>query len=321
MPWSLEQLPNLVEHVAPAVANVEVRGRHGGGLGTAFAIAPHADDTCPAVLVTNMHVVDVAEPEVIVRFPGGFDTTATIRLVDGATDIAFLGLADAVPAALPVRTLDKVRIGEPVVAIGCPLGLETTVTTGVVSGLDRTGPSPNGTPIENLLQTDASINPGNSGGPLIGLDGHVIGVNNQMIARAQLLGFAIPAETAKHLYEEMIATGETIIRRATLRMRTSRHTFTGEEQRRWSRRWGARIIAEPSPDSPAGKAGLRAGDVVVGFDGTTVTEPGDLLRLLNRQRIDRECQITFVRDDLKQHATIVPVERTSTSDGSRADEH
>lgn len=260
---------------------------------------------------------------------GGHASDITIILADGREFKAdFLQVSSRNDLALlALHTVEsphlrrdpqarRLQQGEKVYTIGSPVGLRHTVTSGIFSGYrERTSDG------RVLLQTDAPINPGNSGGPLIGLDGHVIGVNNQMIARAQLLGFAIPAETAKHLYEEMIATGETIIRRATLRMRTSRHTFTGEEQRRWSRRWGARIIAEPSPDSPAGKAGLRAGDVVVGFDGTTVTEPGDLLRLLNRQRIDRECQITFVRDDLKQHATIVPVERTSTSDGSRADEH
>lgn len=314
MTWTIERLPELIDGVFPAVACVEAHTRDGTSTGSAFPITPHGAELGAGVLVTNAHVVDFETEEIIVRFPGGLDTTVVVRSIDRYTDLAILSLDAPAPQTLAVRSASEVRLGEFVIAIGSPLGYEGTVTTGVVSGLDRTGWSRGSpVPIENMIQTDASINPGNSGGPLLGLDEHVLGINTQGRTDAQLMNFAVPAETAWHIYDEIVTTGVTTVRRASLRLRTGRHMFSMDEQRRWKARAGIRVLNDPTPRSPGKKAGLRAGDVIVAFDGTAVDEPGDLFRLLDRTRIEKPCTIEFIRQDQKMAATIQPTERQTDS--------
>ena len=305
---TLETLPDLVERVRVAVVEVQVSGEKGTGNGSGFAIAPAAGDASPGVIVTNTHVVEGATTHTV-RFQDGSENDATVRLEDASTDVAILSLASAARSVLDLRPLAEVRVGEPVIAIGSPYGFDGTVTTGVVSGLNRTMPAPNGIPIDNMIQTDALINPGNSGGPLIGLDGRVVGVNDQVRVNDVLqgssgLGFAIPSDTVAALYREICETGEPRIKRSAIGANLRLQYLPGGPQKS-----GAIVVDEPLDSSPAQAAGLLRGDVIVSLDGNAVTAPGAIFRLLDRSRIGKTCSIEFLRDGAPQSATIVPQER------------
>ena len=305
---TLETLPDLVEQVRVAVVEVRVWGERGSGNGSGFAIGPADGDASPGVIVTNTHVVEGATTHTV-RFQDGSENDATVRLEDASTDVAILSLATPAPAVLDLRPLAKVRVGEPVIAIGSPYGYDGTVTTGVVSGLNRTMPAPNGIPIDNMIQTDALINPGNSGGPLIGLDGRVVGVNDQVRVNDVLqgssgLGFAIPSDTVAALYLEICETGEQRIKRSSIGANL-RLQYVPDGPRKS----GAIVVDEPLESSPARAAGLVRGDVIVSLDGNAVTAPGAIFRLLDRSRVGKTCTIEFLREGASQSATIVPQER------------
>jgi S1-C subfamily serine protease len=305
---TLETLPDLVEQVRVAVVEVRVSGERGTGNGSGFAVSPASGDTSPGVIVTNMHVLEGATTHTV-RFQDGSENDATVRLEDASTDVAILSLASPTPAVLDLRPLAEVRVGEPVIAIGSPYGYDGTVTTGVVSGLNRTMPAPNGIPIDNMIQTDALINPGNSGGPLIGLDGRVVGVNDQVRVNDVLqgssgLGFAIPSDTVAALYREICQTGEPRIKRSAIGANLRLQYIPATPQKT-----GAIVVDEPLESSPAAAAGLRRGDVIVSLDGSAVTAPGAIFRLLDRSRIGKTCTIEFLRDGARQSAAIVPQER------------
>jgi serine protease Do len=307
---ALDELPDLVDAVRGAVVFVGVKGPDGAGNGSGFAIDPNPDDRAAAVVVTNSHVVERCE-ECKVLLEDGSEFDATVRLSDRITDIALLDVPERLDATLDLRPLAEVRIGEPVIAIGSPFGLTGTVTTGVVSGLNRSMPSPSGIPIDNMIQTDALINPGNSGGPLLGLDGRVLGVNDQVRVNTALfgssgLGFAIPADTVRALYDEICETGDNEIRRGSIGVRLQFRSFRGAERSRWKQKGGAIVTDEPLAESPAVASGLHRGDVIVGFEGAAVEEPGAVVRLLNRSCIGRACTLSFIRDNTLHEVEITP---------------
>lgn len=308
---SLSALPDLVERVRPAVVHVEASGGETDGGGSGFAIASRADDD-PCVIVTVAHVVRDAS-RVNVRFYDDTEHRAEVRLRDESTDLAFLRVPSVPIRTLELRPLAEVRLGELVMAIGSPYGLEGSITLGIVSGLDRTMPAPNRVPIDNMIQTDALINPGNSGGPLIGLDGLVVGVNAQSGVGPEPgssgLAFAIPGETVRLLHDEICETGQDRVVRATLAASTTLRPFTFEERERWRQRAGALVVHDPQPGTPAEAAGLRRGDVIVSFDGCVVDEPGDLYRLLDRRAIGRKSAVEYIRDGERLEASVVPRER------------
>ena len=193
----------VVERVAPSVAHV----RRGRGAGSGTVIAPDG------YMLTNAHVVDDARSVDIV-FADGTTYRATVIGADPATDLAVVrALGPALPA-LELATADTLRVGQLVIAIGDPLGLQSTVTHGVVSALGRSLRARDGRIIENVIQTDAALNPGNSGGPLVDTHGRVVGVNTAIIAGAQGIAFAIPAATARMVASALIRDGR--IRRARL---------------------------------------------------------------------------------------------------------
>ena len=303
---TLETLPDLVEQVRVAVVEVRVSGERGSGNGSGFAIAPADGDASPGVIVTNT-LVEGATTHTV-RFQDGSENDATVRLEDASTDVAILSLATPAPAVLDLRPLAEVRVGEPVIAIGNPCGYDGTVTTGVVSGLNRTMPAPNGIPIDDMIQADALINPGNSGGPLIGLDGRVVGVNDQVRVNDVLqgssgLGFAIPSDTVAALYLEICETGEPRIKRSSIGANLRLQYVPRGPQK------SGAIVDEPLESSPARADGLARGDVIVSLDGTAVTAPGAIFRLLDRSRIGKTCTTEFLREGASLSATIVPQER------------
>jgi S1-C subfamily serine protease len=312
---TLETLPDLVAAVRPAVVHVECSGEGRAASGSGFALAGLGDGA-PSLLVTNAHVIDLAT-EVRVRFYDDTEQAVSVRCVDENTDLALLMLTGSAPLELEVRPLGEVRVGEPVMAVGSPYGMEGSVTTGIVSGLDRTRPAPNGVPVDNMVQIDAIINPGNSGGPLIGLDGRVIGVNTQIRLDDEAgwytgMGFAVPAQTALAIALEVLETGASSVRRGTLGATTMPRVFVAAERAQWGQRGGALVARDPREGTPARAAGLREGDVIVSFDGEPVDEPGDLLRLLDRTRIGRECPVSYIRGEDHFDTSAVPLNRSQS---------
>jgi S1-C subfamily serine protease len=192
-------LPDLVERVLPAVVQVATlkRGKL-RGTGSGFVIAPIKGDEDVAIFVTNAHVTAPGD-EFHVRWGTDAFYRADLLAEDVDDDLALLEIPIKPPASLPVRYLRDVRVGEAVIAVGSPLRLTETVTEGIVSALGRKVPSVlTGVPVSDAIQTSAAINTGNSGGPLIGMDGHVIGVNTSG-PDASGVAFAMPAETALRL--------------------------------------------------------------------------------------------------------------------------
>ena len=194
------------------------------------------------------------------------------------------------------------------VAIGNPLGLESTVTAGVVSALGRSLRARSGRLIDDVIQTDAALNPGNSGGPLVSSRGEVIGVNTAIIAGAQGICFAVASNTASYVVSEIIRHGR--VRRAFIGIAAQTVPLP--------RRLGAALglaqshgvaIADVTPDGPAARSSLRAGDIIVGLDGETVTGADDLLRLLGGERIGAPASLSVISGGELRDVVVTPAER------------
>ena len=227
---------------------------------------------------------------------------------DPDTDLALLRCD--LPAGTPAAALGDskaLKRGQLVVAIGNPLGFESTVTAGVVSALGRSLRATSGRLIDDVIQTDAALNPGNSGGPLVSTLGEVVGINTAMINGAQGICFAVAANTAVLVVSEFIAHGR--VRRAhigiaaeTVPLPRRIAVATGAGKR-------AIRISEVMPGGPAAAAGLVAGDLVLAVDGTAIEGADDLIRLLSAERIGRATAVTILRAGAVEKKTVVPVER------------
>ena len=233
-------------------------------------------------IVTNAHVVEGAD-SVTVRFrEDGKEVGAEVQGVDTSTDVAVLKVdpadVDGDLTPLPLGDSSKLQVGDPVIAIGNPFGFSRTVTTGIVSGLQREIIAPNGFTIPDVIQTDASINPGNSGGPLLDANGRVIGINSQIATGGSGegsvgIGFAVPVNTAKQLLPDLKA-GETI-QRAYLGVRMGDVTGQLVDELDLPVNYGA-LIVEATDGGPADDAGLREADPDTGRDGDRETKTVEL---------------------------------------------
>jgi putative serine protease PepD len=265
----------IYERSAAGVVDIEVAGGGGGfgqteGEGSGFVLDEEGS------IVTNAHVVEGAST-ITVIFSDGQQAPATVVGVDASTDVAILDVD--VPAeeltALPLGSSAEVEVGDPVVAIGSPFGLAGTVTSGIVSALDRTVDAPNGYPISGAIQTDAAINPGNSGGPLLDAAGEVIGVNAQIRSNSggnDGVGFAIPIDTVRQVAEQLVAGEE--VQHAYLGVSLATVDSTAAEALGIPE--GAQIVSVQD-GSPAAEAGLRAGTQNAGVGGETFTRDGDVI--------------------------------------------
>ncbi|MGE5064042.1 MAG: S1C family serine protease [Myxococcales bacterium] len=288
--------------VGAAVVRVDSIGAHRRvGMGSGVVIAGDG------LVLTNSHVV-AGTRRVRVSLADGHETAADVIGDDADTDLALLRAE--LPRGTSAATLGDskaLRRGHLVVAIGNPLGFESTVTAGVVSALGRSLRSRNGRLIDDVIQTDAALNPGNSGGPLVSCGGAVVGINTAMIGGAQALCFAVSSNTARFVLGEFIAHGR--VRRA--------HLGIGAETlplpRRLSLEAGvgshAVRVGEVEPGGPAVRAGLARGDIVVALDGCSVSGADDLVRLLDGTRIGSAVEITVIRNSRVERLTVVPVER------------
>jgi S1-C subfamily serine protease len=250
-----------------------------------------------------------ASKEIRLRDMEGIVTDARVLGVDPDTDLALLRADGA--RDLPYASLGNsksLRRGQLVVAIGNPLGFESTVTAGVVSALGRSIRSVSGRTIEDVIQTDAALNPGNSGGPLVSTRAEVIGINTAIIAGAQGICFAVASNTAQFVLSEIIRHG--YVRRAYIGVAGQ----TAPIPRRHAvlagidNKMGA-LLAQIEPEGPAAKAGLLPGDVVIKLDAAGIQGVDDLIRALDRDRIGRTLNMEVLRLGRLRAIEIHPVER------------
>src|SRR5436309_7191927 len=286
----------VVERVAPSVVNVR-RGRAGG---SGVIVTPDG------YTLTNAHVVEGATA-VDVTLGSGAEARAPVVGADAATDLAVIRIPGSGLQAAELADSDNLRVGQLVIAIGDPLGFHSTVTTGVVSALGRSLRAGDGRIIENVIQTDAALNPGNSGGPLVDTHAKVIGINTAIIPMAQGICFAIPAATAKLVAGILIRDGR--VRRAYLGIGGAA-TPIGRQLASGlglATSGGIRVL-EVVASSPAERACLRAGDLLVSLDRPAPITLSELQRVLSADRIGRAADLAYVRAGELRHTSITPVE-------------
>ncbi len=297
-----------VETVAPAVVHVEVAGTRNGraaqGTGSGVVVSPDG------LILTNNHVIDTSQA-ITVSLSDGRKFAARALGRDADTDLAVL--RGETGETLPVARLansKRVRPGQIAIAIGNPLGFQSTVTAGIVSAVGRSLRAQNGRLIGDVIQTDAALNPGNSGGPLASSAGEVIGINTAMILGAQGICFSVAANTALHVLTQILAHGR--VRRARIGIVAEQTALparllykTGLTQA------GGVRIREVQPQSPADHAGLKAGDLLVRLDAERVTGVDDMFRMLDEHRIGKVVSATLVRGGALVEVELLPAERES----------
>jgi putative serine protease PepD len=285
---------NIAANVLPSVVTIKVDGgSEGSATGSGFVIDRKGH------ILTNNHVVEAApNGEIEVVLSSGDTEKATVVGRDASYDLAVLKIGRTDLTPLTLGQSGKVVVGDQVIAVGAPLGLEQTVTVGIVSALNRPVTPGEGSEASfiNAIQTDAAINPGNSGGPLLDMTGQVIGVNSA-IARVPGtsgstggsigLGFAIPSDQARRTADQLIATGKAT--HPVIGVKLNR-TFTGE---------GAEV--DDTGDAvtsggPAAKAGVKPGDVIVGFEGKRVRTPDQLIVSIRSRAVGETVTLTVQRD-------------------------
>jgi putative serine protease PepD len=271
-------------------------GGGGGASGSGFVLDREG------FILTNEHVVEDAETAQIRFANQDRPVRAEVVGTDPSTDLALLKVDPAQVEdlrSLPLGSSAAVRVGEQAIAMGSPFGLEGSLTTGVVSALERTIPATNGFQIDGAIQTDAAINPGNSGGPLLDGTGRVIGINAQIRTSGGAnsgVGFAIPIDTAKEVVAELKEDGE--VERPYLGVSTG-PTPNGTGV----------LVAETPAGAPAARAGLRPDDVILRVGGTVTNDPADVAAAIEDREIGERVEITFRRGGQERTVTVTLAER------------
>jgi putative serine protease PepD len=302
----------LAARVLPSVVSIEVRGAEGAATGSGFVL--RAD----GYLLTNNHVVADAAggAPVTVTFADGHEAAATVVGTTSDYDLAVLQVDETGLTPLALGDSDEVAVGDTVLAVGSPLGLDATVTTGIVSALHRpvqAGDAAQAAFID-AIQTDAAINPGNSGGPLVDAGGNVVGINSAiaqppgaMQATGSIgLGFAIPANQARHTAEQLIATGHATYPVIGALLDSS---YQGEGVQVATRSQGGQ--APVTPDGPADAAGVRAGDVILAIDGRPVSRSDELIVAIRAKAPGDAVTLRVRSDGQERDVRVVLSEATS----------
>ncbi|ABG05930.1 peptidase S1 and S6, chymotrypsin/Hap [Rubrobacter xylanophilus DSM 9941] len=306
-PGELDPYSRTVQEVArklePAVIALGVPGGRGGGSGVILGL-----DEGAATAVTNSHVVQGlwqrgGTGTIAVIQSGGGTARAEVLGFDQLSDLAVIRFSpEEEPAVAELGEAGNLVVGQLVVAIGSPFGFQSTVTAGVVSALGRTLMGQDRRLVENVIQTDAAVNPGNSGGPLADADGRVVGINTAVFGGAQGLGFAIPVSSSfRRVVFSLVTEGR--VRRAYLGVMVQ-----SQPGREPSGPGGGARVESVAPNSPAERAGLRPGDVIVGFKQQPVRSTDDLLSLLDGSVIGRDVQIRVLRRGKETPLSIRPQE-------------
>lgn len=306
---SVERAPGSVADIAkrviPSVVSIEAGSRTSGSTGTGFVIAS------TGYILTNNHVISDAvtrKENIEVTLNSGQKYSAKVVGRDSSYDLAVLKIAATGLTALQFGDSDQVAVGDSVIAIGSPLGLSGTVTLGIISAKNRAvtaGDSGSENSFINALQTDAAINPGNSGGPLVDSTGAVIGVNSAIATLGTSfgaqsgsigLGFAIPINQARKTADQLIKNGKATypVLGVSIDMK-----FEGE---------GALITKNDKAilaGGPAAKAGLKAGDVIVKFDGRTITSADELIVAIRAKNVGDKVELTYTRNGVSATTTVI----------------
>jgi S1-C subfamily serine protease len=296
-----QAVSDAVAAAHPAVVHIEVAGNQTpGGSGSGFFISPDG------YLLTNSHVVHGAR-ELKVFLADGRKLMADLIGEDPHTDLAVLRVSADEIAHLQLADSDAIKPGQIAIAIGSPMGFQQTVTAGIVSGLGRSLRGASGRLIDNIIQTDAALNPGNSGGPLVNTHGEVIGVNTAIIRPAQGICFAIASNTARWVVGLLIKEGR--IRRSYIGVagqtvplirKVARYHHIDQET--------GVLVAGMEPESPAARAGLLEGDIILALDGASTPAVDALHKLLTAERIGERGIVSFLRGvEVRRHA-IIPLE-------------
>ena len=299
---------SAVTRVAPAVVNIDVKQRASAergdrevsGNGSGFVITPDG------FILTNSHVVHSASA-ITINLPDGREYPAQLIGDDPDTDLAVVRIDAPQLAHVRLADSENLRVGQLVVAIGNPLGFEASVTAGVISALGRSMHAQSGRLIDNIIQTDAALNPGNSGGPLVNSAGEIVGVNTAMIRPAQGICFAIGINTAKLVAGWLIKDGK--IRRSYIGVAGQNVPI----HRRIVRFYRlpletAILVVSVEKNSPAERAGLRQGDLIVAFNDKPIGTVHHLHRVLVGEQINVGASLTIIRHTEKLDLPIQPAE-------------
>jgi len=290
---------SVAETVGPAVVRVEPVGRGGSGSGVIIS--------SDGLVLTNSHVVQGAK---VARLSTPEQQSFEARVIgdDPHTDLALLHAHTR--ETLPVARLGDSKTLKPghlVVAIGNPLGFESTVTAGVVSALGRSLRARSGRLIDDVIQTDAALNPGNSGGPLVNSRGEVVGINTAVIMGAQGICFAVSSNMASFVLSELVKHQR--VRRGYIGLSAQTMAIPRRLQLSQATRATGAMVTSVEPGSPADRGGLHVRDILVSFDGIATEGVDDLLRLLNSERIGKPVTVALLRGGRRMELTLSPIER------------
>lgn len=303
---------NAADRVGPAVVRVDVerkvavRTRRGtgerdvAGHGSGFIFTPDG------FVLTNSHVVKGAGV-VRVEIPDGGGVAAELIGDDPDTDVAVLRINAGDLTWAELGDSSALRVGQLVIAIGNPLGFQSTVTAGVVSALGRSFRSTTGRLIDDVVQTDAALNPGSSGGPLVDSRGVVVGVNTAVILPAQGICLAVGINTVKVVAAKLMRDGR--VHRGYLGISGQNIALEPSAARALGMPGGGVLVLDVEPGSPAGQARIRQGDVVIGLDGAPIAGIDDLHRVLTDDRIGREVALELLRERTRMTVAVRPASR------------
>jgi S1-C subfamily serine protease len=302
-------ITGVVSKVSSSVAHIQVdkkiKNRRGEmqvmpASGSGFVISSDG------YIITNHHVIEDAE-KIYVLFSDGRKLNAELKGADASTDIAVLKIDEGNLRSLSFADSDKLQAGQIAIAIGNPLGLQYSVTAGVVSALGRTLRAKNGRLIDDIIQTDAALNRGNSGGPLVDSSGHVIGVNTATIPSAQGLCFAVSSNLSSFIAGKIIMEGR--VRRAYIGMAGQLVNLTERiiAANKLQKRTGV-YVAEKIADANVYNNELRVGDIIVEFDGKPVASVDDMHKLFSHDVIGVRKKMTVLREGYKHDVHVIPGE-------------
>jgi S1-C subfamily serine protease len=295
---------DVVDRLGPAVVRLEVRGKNArrAGTGSGVVVAPDG------LVLTNSHVVEAAGA-IEVATVDGRKLGARLIGADPDTDLALVRIDDAV--TLPAARLGDsktLKRGQLVIAIGHPLGFESTVTAGVISALGRSLRAANGRLIDDVIQSDAALNPGNSGGPLASTRGEVIGINTAVIMGAQGICFAVASNTANFVLGELVRHGR--VRRGFVGIAAQQTAIPRRIQIAAAlTQKNAVMVSAVEPGAAADSAGIKAGDILLAVDDTAITGADDLVRALTADTIGRAVTFDLLRAGERRQVAVTPTER------------